>query len=131
MIILDTCILIYDALSPHKLSAKANKAIQVGYEKKKLCCCDISLWEIAMLVTKGRIEPGVDIQAFLRLILQARQLEILNITVEIAALSTTYPSYKHFDPADRLIAATAMHYKADLVSCDKKLHEIPALSVVW
>jgi PIN domain nuclease of toxin-antitoxin system len=131
VILLDTCVLIFDALTPEKLTEKVKKTILNAEKKDQLFCCDISLWEIAMLIQKNRLDPGTDIQTFLRLVLQARNIQILPINLEIAALSTTYPGYNHFDPADRLIASTAMHYHAKLVTSDKKLQKINDLIVVW
>jgi len=98
MIILDTCALIFDALTPDKLSLAAEKAIISAEKKNCLFCCDISLWEVAMLIQKKRLVPGTDAQTFLQLTLQARQIQILNISLEIAVLSTTHPSFNHFDP---------------------------------
>ena len=54
-----------------------------------------------------------------------------SITLEIATLSTSDAKFNHFDPADRIIAATAIEHKAALVSCDKELKKIPALTVIW
>lgn len=131
MIILDTCALVFDALTPGKLSAAAKKAIVNAEKKNQLFCCDISLWEIAMLVQKKRLDPGADAQTFLRLMLQARQIQVLSITSEIAALSATHTDYIRFDQADRLIAATTMHHNASLLTCDKKLRTISGLVTIW
>ncbi len=130
MIILDTCALIFDALFPEKLSAAAKKAINSAEKKNQLFCSDISLWEIAILIQKNRLDPGTDTQTFMRLMLEAKQIQVLSITLEIAALSVSM-STDHFDPADRIIAATAIKHKAKLITCDKKLHRMPALSIIW
>lgn len=131
MIIVDTCALIFDALSPEKLSKPAKKAISYAEGKKQLFCSDISLWEIAMLIQKKRLDPGsVDTQTFLSLMLASRDIQVLSISPEIAALSTSL-SANHFDPADRIIAASALHHDAKLITCDKKLHEIKELSIIW
>jgi PIN domain nuclease of toxin-antitoxin system len=131
MIILDTCALIFDALTPEKLSTTAKKEILHAEQKNQLFCCDISLWEIAMLIQKRRIEPQTDSKTFLQLLIQARALQILSITPEIAALSCSDSIYNHSDPADRLIAATALHHRATVVTCDQRLREIPRLVTAW
>lgn len=130
MIILDTCVLIFDALSPAKLSSKAKKTIKEAEKHAMLSCCDISLWEISMLIQKKRLHPGVDALTFLNLILEARCIHVLPITPPIAVLSTTYP-FKHQDPADRMIASTALHYQAPLLTCDQHLTEISELNIIW
>jgi PIN domain nuclease of toxin-antitoxin system len=131
MIILDTCALVYDALIPKKLSAKATKIINSVAEKKQLCCSDISLWEIGMLIQKKRIDPGTDTQNFLSLMLQSRQIHVIPISAEIAALATTDIRFNHFDPADRIIAATALYHQADLITCDQHLKNLPEISIIW
>jgi PIN domain nuclease of toxin-antitoxin system len=127
MIILDTCALIFDALFPEKLSRKATQIIK---DSTRLYCSDISLWEIAMLIAKKRLSPGTDTETFLQLILQAHPLEVLAITPEIAALSVN-TCFKHHDPADRIIAATAIYHNFSLITCDKHLFDIPSLTILW
>lgn len=71
MILLDTCALIFDALTPERLTDGARKALNCGEAAGTLACADISLWEIAMLASKGRPNPGTDSASFCRLTLDA------------------------------------------------------------
>src|SRR3989339_1815518 len=119
LILLDTCALIFDALAPERLSAEAIRAIEEGEENGSLACCDISLWEIAMLVAKGRLDPGTDVLSFLNLVLASRVIRTLPITPEIAKISAIDSLFAHHDPADRIISATALHYEKPLVTCDE------------
>ncbi len=130
MIVLDTCAILFDALNPERLTQKAKKAIDEAEEQRKLYCCDISLWEIAMLIQKKRCNPGIETQRFLDLILKARHIQLLSISTEIAAISCTNV-FKHEDPSDRIIAATAMYHRAKLITSDKKLTDIPGLEIIW
>jgi PIN domain nuclease of toxin-antitoxin system len=131
MLVLDTCALIYDALSPERLSRKAAKAITKGDEDGLLACSDISHWEIAMLISKGRLDPGTDALTFLRLLHSARQIRVIAITPDIASTSAGSSLFVHSDPADRIIAATAIVYKAELVTCDRHLSAVKGLRVIW
>lgn len=131
MIILDTCALIYDALTPKKLSLKAKNAIEDAQKNDDLYCCGISLWEIGMLVQKKRLTPGTDTKSFLLILLQARQIKVVDIDIEIATLATADTRFQHFDPADRLIAATAISHQAGLITCDQHLKKISQLSIIW
>ncbi len=90
---------------------------------------DISLWETAMLVRYGRLEAGTSVDKFLRLALTARKIRILPISVEIAALSSSLDL--HGDPADRIIAATAIIHRAKLVTSDKLLRRDRAVPTLW
>lgn len=129
MIILDTCALIFDALTPERLSASAKNAIERADTARELACCDISLWEVAMLAERGRITIGTEVARFLHLALAARSIHVLAITPEIAALSVSLGL--HGDPADRLIAAATVHHGAVLVTSDQRLRGEHRVPTVW
>jgi PIN domain nuclease of toxin-antitoxin system len=130
MIIMDTCALIFDALTPERLSRAAKKTIDIAEHQKKLACCDISLWEIAMLVEKRRLNPGTDVQNFLQLLLKARFIQVLPINSAIASISCS-SIFHNYDPADRLVAATTIHHHAKLITCDEKIRNINSLEIIW
>ena len=130
MIVLDTHVLVYDAVAPSRLSARARKAIEAGFDQDALCCADISLWEIAMLIARRRIDCGPDAGQFLNHLLMARRVKPIAITAEIAVLAQS-DAFMHGDPADRLIAATAQLHKASLVTSDAKLRALPGVSTIW
>ncbi len=56
MILLDTCAIVWDALEPKKVTAKAKRAIDNADKQNALIISDISVWEISMLMKKSRIE---------------------------------------------------------------------------
>ncbi|MDD2897996.1 MAG: type II toxin-antitoxin system VapC family toxin [Desulfuromonadaceae bacterium] len=131
MLILDTCALVFDSLDPVRLSTKAATAIAQAEDVGALACCDISLWEIAMLVSKGRLDPGTDAQKYIQLVLAARNIKVLPITPEIAARSAQPDFCPHGDPADRIIAASTILHRSKLVSSDQKLATVAGLHIVW
>jgi PIN domain nuclease of toxin-antitoxin system len=56
MVVCDTHALVFDALAPKELGAKAARAIESAHKAGELACADISLWGIAMLIERGRLE---------------------------------------------------------------------------
>ena len=130
MIVLDTHALIYDALTPARLSARARKAINLAFVDRELACSDISLWEIAMLIAHKRLNPVIDARQFLDDMIAARHVRVLPITVEIAVLSQS-DIFSHGDPADRLIAATARLHRAPLITSDAKLRKLKEVTTIW
>lgn len=130
MILLDTHVMIFDALAPERLSATAQTAIETGAEQGNLACSDISLWEVAMLIVKRRIEPPVDSQPFIEDLLLSRRVQVLPITPTIAVLAQS-DEFRHGDPADRLIAATARHHRASLITADERLRGLHGLTTLW
>ncbi len=130
MIVLDTHVLIYDALAPGKLSARARKAIDSAFADRELACSDISLWEIAMLASRKRLDLSVDVRQFLEDLIAARDIRVMPITAEIAVLSQA-EMFSHGDPADRLIAGTALYHQAQLVTSDAQLRKLKQVATVW
>jgi PIN domain nuclease of toxin-antitoxin system len=88
----------------------------------------ISLWEIAMLARKKRIDLARPVLPWLEEALSMPKIELVPITPEIAALSATLPM--HGDPADRMIAATAIALDCRLATVDGLLCQMPELKTV-
>jgi PIN domain nuclease of toxin-antitoxin system len=128
---MDTCAIIWDALEPGKLSAKAKKAIKKADDSNALIMCDISIWEISMLVKRKRIEVDETPANLLRLILSSRNYTVVNISPEVAELSVNLDDDINSDPADRLIAATSILKQAPVVTADKNLRNSTILETVW
>ena len=129
MIVLDTCAIIWDALEPTKLTPKAKKAIE--RHSNQLIICDISIWEIAMLIRKKRIVVDFATSGLIGLILQARNFRVQDITPEIAELSVNFGSQINSDPADRLIMATSVLRNAPVVTADGNLRDSGLLETIW
>jgi PIN domain nuclease of toxin-antitoxin system len=130
--ICDTHILLFWADAPQRLSTAARDALDQGMAAGQLACCDISLWEIAMLQARGRIHrpPDLSISAYLDDIVLAMGLTVLPITTAIAE-QAQHSDFLHGDPADRLIAATALVHKAPIITADGKLRQMPELVCIW
>ena len=129
-IICDTNVLLFDALQPERLTHQVCVELEQGESNKALACSDISLWEIAMLIAKKRIIVDMACDLFIKEILSARKIQVLAISAEIAALSQSN-FFLHGNPADRIIAATALQQKSPLLTSDKKLHEISQIKTIW
>ncbi len=131
MILMDTCAIIWDALAPEELTEKALRAIDNADKYNSLIIADISIWEVSMLVKKGRIEIDTTLTNFFNLYLQTRNISVQAITPDIAELSVNFGPEINKDPADRLVAATSIIYNAQLVTADGNLHDSELLDTVW
>lgn len=90
---------------------------------KNVMISPMSIWEIGMLVDKGRIEIGMDTLDWINQALDVQGMQLLPITPRIAIQSTKIPGSLHGDPVDRLLIASAYEENAVLVTCDKKILE--------
>ena len=131
MIVVDTHIIIWDALKPDQISKKAKKAIETANETDGILFCEISLWEISMLISRSRIKVGISFQEFIRLVFASNNYQYQGITPEIAERSTTLPNEVNKDPADRIISATSVIKKAPLITADKNLQKAKSIKTIW
>jgi PIN domain nuclease of toxin-antitoxin system len=131
VIVLDTCAIIWDALSPQRLSKRAKQAIASANRRDGITFCEISLWEIAMLMRHRRLDPGTDYRTFIDLVLSSNRYVLIGITPEIAEQSVKFPDAMSSDPADRIIAATAIVRGVPLVTADKTIRLAGCVPVVW
>lgn len=126
MILVDTHVMVWLRAMPDRLSPAANAAID---RADALAISDISLWELAMLVHKGRLQPDRDTLGYLRQV--AASATVLPITADVASAVATLPDdFPTRDPADRIIYATARVNEVDLVSADGGLRAFDP-SVIW
>lgn len=82
---------------------------------------DISMWEVATLVERGRLSFAIPFSEWLDSAAHPRTVRIVPISPAIAAEITQLPSGFHRDPADRVIVATARVLGAPLVSRDHRI----------
>ena len=128
MTILDTHAWIWWVADRARLSRKAKAAIE---NDRRLGVCDISLWEVAMLVAKGRLSVDRDLREWIEQASAVPGIEIIPIRPSIAVRSTQLGRNFHGDPADRLIVATALVESAKLVSKDEEIRRYPAVVTIW
>ncbi len=131
MIVVDTHVIVWDALKPEMLSTKAQKAIREANKQDGIIFCEISLWEIAMLMKKGRLTVDASYLEFIRLVSDSNNYIFKGLSPEIAELSADLFARTNKDPADRIISATAIIEKANLVTSDKTLRRSKRIDTIW
>lgn len=131
MIVLDTHALVFWVSNPSKLSSKARSAIKQAFKKKTVYVSAISVWEIAMLVTKGRLMLTMDVESWLDKVENFPGIQFIPIDTAIARKSVMLPDTLHPDPADRIIIATARQLGATLITSDKKIRSYKHVKTLW
>lgn len=131
MIVLDTHVLIWLIDSPKKLSKKAKKVIDRERLKKAILVSSISTLEIHLLIKKDKLILTTYPDVWFEEIENLPFIKFIPVDNRIAAYSVNLPDFLHKDPADRIIAATALKYGAVLVTSDKRLLKYPHIQTVW
>jgi len=108
MILLDTHVLVWLDEASSRLGSDATAQIDTAFQAGEVAVSAISFWEVAMLVRKGRIRMDMDLSVWRNDLLEQGVIE-LPVTGEIGIKAAGLESF-HGDPADRLIAATALQH---------------------
>ena len=119
MILLDTHVLVWLDSADPRLGAEAKLAIDEAHHAGELAVSAISFWEAAMQIEKGRIQLGIPAHVWRQDLLSAGLREI-PVDGEIGLTAATLQGF-HGDPADRLIASTALLHGACLLTADGKI----------
>jgi PIN domain nuclease of toxin-antitoxin system len=120
-ILLDTHVLIWLVNGDSAISQMFRKEVDLVSQKSSILISPITIWEIGMLVEKGRIELEMDCHEWVERILALPGIQLAPLSPRIAIQSTRLPGNLHADPADRILIATAHIEDAVLITADKKI----------
>lgn len=91
----------------------------------------ISLWEVALLVAKGRLEFKQELRDWFEQALQQPRVAVMPLSAAIALRAASLGPEFHRDPADRLIVATALELGAPLVTTDRQIRAFAGVETIW
>jgi len=117
-LLLDTHIWIWSAVEPERL--KRNVAQALDDEENELWLSPISIWELSILVKKGRIELDDDLETWVTRALAKTNFREATLTNDVV-LQVPRFRFSHRDPADHFIAASAKVFELTLVTADPRL----------
>ncbi|HEY5240557.1 MAG TPA: type II toxin-antitoxin system VapC family toxin [Polyangiaceae bacterium] len=119
--LLDTHALVWWVDGSKKLAREQSRATERAASTGALFLSEISFWEIAVLVEAGKLTFREPLDEWLERAAAAPAVQRIGITPtiarEVASLSTT----RNWDPADRIIVATARVLGARLVTSDSRI----------
>ncbi len=119
-LILDTHILIW-YIEGINLSESQVVLIDQMREKNSLYISAISIWEIALLISRERIALSIDLDQWIKKTTSISGLNLIDLSISILTQSCILSNYEHKDPADRMIIASARSINAHLMTCDQKI----------
>jgi PIN domain nuclease of toxin-antitoxin system len=121
-LLLDThCWLWIQAGGEDELSRESIRVIEDAARRGALLLSAISVWELAMLVSKSRVTLQTPLLDWVREALRTPGLSVVPLTPEIAVESTRLPGTFHGDPADRIIVASARETGATIITQDRRI----------
>lgn len=119
-LLLDTHIwLWYAEGNTERLPVAAVKKLDQARQSEGLRISPISVWEIGVQHSKGRIQLSAPLRDWVRDALAPVGIALLPLDAESAVESTLLPGEPHGDPADRLLIAAARTKGLVLATRDK------------
>ena len=128
MTLLDTHAWVWWVSDPDRLSRAARREIgrasRIGVPS--ICCL-----EVAIGVRRGRISLDRPTLDWLQDAAAEPRVEVLPLTPSIAVKAADLPSTFPGDPADRVIAATAVLLSAPLITRDERIQAFSGVRCIW
>ena len=128
MIVLDTATWIWRASDPKRLTTSARRAID---RAEHALVSAISVWEVAMLVAKRRIQLDRPVEQWVDIALALPGIQLAPLEPAIAIRSTKLPGEFHADQADRIIIATALEKAVPVITPDERIRAYPHVQSTW
>lgn len=129
MILLDTHVVLWMSQESEKLSRKARETISLSRETAGIAIASFTLWELAWLAQNRRVVVSGTIENFVRETVS--RMAVKPMTPEITSLAVRLPATFPKDPADRVIAATALVEGIPLVTADERIRETGVVETIW
>ena len=131
LILLDTHVLVWWVADTARLSARAKRAIGTALRTGPVSASTISLFEIATAIRRGRLVVATPAEQWLADLRKLPELHLEPISAGIAEVAASMADPFPRDPADRLIAATAIVLGMKLVTADAELRRSPRVQALW
>jgi PIN domain nuclease of toxin-antitoxin system len=128
--LLDTHVWVWWMLGDPRLSSRERDILDELPRDHRPAVCDISLWEVALLVQLGRLRLELDLESWLANAASPSTVEILPIDPASVTEMTRLPGSFHQDPADRLIVSTARATGLPLATHDDRIRR-SQLARLW
>ncbi len=119
--LLDTHILLWWFEDPKRLSSAQRRMLKRANDVNALGVSDATFWEVALLVERGRVRLALPLDEWLARATAAPLVERCGMSPAIAREIVSLAATFNWDPADRILVATARVLAVPLVTSDARI----------
>ena len=120
-VVLDTHALVWWVDGGKRLAREQHRAIERAANAGGLWVSEITLWEVAMLMEVGRLKLREPLDTWLERATAGPAVQRIGLTPPMLRELTSLGTTRGWDPADRIIVATARLLGAALVTSDTRI----------
>ena len=128
--LLDTHVLLWWFEQPKRLSAAQARVLRKASDVSSLGVSDVTLWEVALLLERDRIRLALPLDEWLARATAAPLVERCGMSPAIARAMVELRTTRSWDPADRVLVATARVLGVPLVTSDARIVESRVVATV-
>ena len=128
--LLDTHVLLWWFEKPARLSRSQRRILERANERAPLGVSDVTAWEIGMLVEAGRVRLPLPIDVWLSRATAAPLVERCGIEPSVIREMVELANTQDWDPADRILVATARVRGVPLVTSDTRIIDADVVDVI-
>jgi PIN domain nuclease of toxin-antitoxin system len=119
--LLDTHVLLWWFERPGRLAVAQRRVLAKAGDARAVGVSDVTLWEIALLLERGRIRLALPLDEWLARATAAPLVERCGVSPAIAREMVDLAATRDWDPADRIIVATARVLGVPVVTADTRI----------
>lgn len=115
-----------------KLSPMVREILSgIGEGEREFIVSAVTFWEFRLKELRGQLQPKRPLREWPDVLIQTGNVSLMDVSTEIWFLAAEL-NWDHRDPADRIIAATALKYGVPVLTKDIRFHESDSpVKAVW
>ena len=129
-VLLDTHMWLWWLTGAPEISKQDRDALDQLAETELPFIAAISLWEVQMLASRGRLLPAEPFETWLRSMAAPDTVRTLPLDTDVVVALDALPRSFHGDPADRMIVATARAHGLPLATQDSAIRR-SRVTPIW